>query len=77
MDGLVPLLLAIIVGAIFIFSLKTDIYMNEVFACMYLVNTPALQDRSSKPKGISHDLKIASEAHGLIGASYCKPAIAG
>ncbi len=32
---------------------------------MYLVNTPALQDRSSKPKGISHDLKIASEAHGL------------
>jgi hypothetical protein len=29
LDGLAPLLLAIIIGAIFIFSLKTDIYMNE------------------------------------------------
>jgi len=39
---------------------------------MYLVNTPALQYRSSKPKGIIHDLKTALETHGLIGAIYYK-----
>ena len=34
------------------------------------MNMPVLQDRSSRPKGILHDLKTTTDIHGLIKAIY-------